>query len=620
MMVFLRESRMIRETRTSKDSSGSPAPCRARMRINDHFQVVDVSEDILELTGWTSRDLTGHLIQELIHPSDNAQMQSLLTASPDVTHEGGSATARLQHAADGWILVDFKLVPSSDKESEGKALLLTEARPTQEPEVHPLSTPSDALASVTSLFEHDDLCIIFDGDLQVVWASPAIHQNFDALQQSVEPWSESQFFDHYQFKARSERLTSPPSPLDPETEIWQGLVSVFVSGVTRHFQCRRKPWNPHGNGDPFVFLLLEPTDVTAEAPSLTTETSFSAIRLVTHEFRNILSVIGGHSSLLSAEPGHPNHHSIMQLTQYNDQAIALLEALSLLGHLDDPQIAAFSPVQHVRELEPVLQLATRKRLSISVQDHIDAFECLGLTAHFDLALLQSAQACQSLLTDSGQVQINVTAGDGYLNFVMTLTNIDAQSDSCKTIDSEGDRASEQAIWDQFEPLRRLAEEYASDLRFALKEHTLTLGFSLPGQQLPQQTTLGSNASVRVIKQALLIEDDLGVSDLVSLFLGSLGLDVTSCASEQDVAALTSYDFDIIVSDVMLTGSKTGPDLVREIRRDNPAIPCLFISGYKHGALSQADLEHPKTDFLAKPFSKQDFTGRVEALLTFNDRD
>ena len=128
------------------------------------------------------------------------------------------------------------------------------------------------------------------------------------------------------------------------------------------------------------------------------------------------------------------------------------------------------------------------------------------------------------------------------------------------------------------------------------------------------------ASERVIKQALLIEDDLGVSDLVSLFLGSLGLDVTSCASEQDVVALSNYDFDIIVSDVMLTGSKTGPHLVREIRRDNPAIACLFISGYKHGALSQADLEHPKTDFLAKPFSKQDFSDRVEALMALRDQD
>ena len=611
---------MIRETQTSKDTTGSAVPLSVQMRINDHFQVVDVSEDILYLTGWTSRDLTGHLIQELIHPSDKAQMQSLLAVGSEGTHQRSPASARLQHAADGWILVDFKLAGPADTDSEGRTLLLSEAQPSQEPEPHPLSTPSDALASVISLFEHDDLCIIFDSDLQVAWASPAIHQNFDALDDTVEPWSEAQFFDHYQFTTRSQRLTSPPVFLDPETELWQGPVSVTVSGKTQHFQCRRKIWKPHDSEAPYVVLLLDPTEVAGHAQFSTTESSFSAIRLVTHEFRNILSVIGGHSSLLSAEPGHPNHHSIEQLTQYNQQAIALLESLSLLGHLDDSQIAAFSPVQHIRELEPVLQLAMRKRLTLSIQDHIDTFECQGLTAHFDLALLQSAQACQSLLTDSGHVRIEVTVGDGYIDFVLTLTNIDAHLVSSASIDPRGDKATQESVRDQFEPLHRLAEEYESELRISLEKDRLTLGLSLPGQQLPKKTTLRSIASERVIKQALLIEDDLGVSDLVSLFLGSLGLDVTSCASEQDVVALSNYDFDIIVSDVMLTGSKTGPHLVREIRRDNPAIACLFISGYKHGALSQADLEHPKTDFLAKPFSKQDFSDRVEALMALRDQD
>ena len=50
-MVLLRETRMIRETQTSKDTTGSAAPPSVQMRINDHFQVVDVSEDILYLTG-----------------------------------------------------------------------------------------------------------------------------------------------------------------------------------------------------------------------------------------------------------------------------------------------------------------------------------------------------------------------------------------------------------------------------------------------------------------------------------------------------------------------------------------------------------------------------------------
>ena len=138
--------------------------------------------------------------------------------------------------------------------------------------------------------------------------------------------------------------------------------------------------------------------------------------------------------------------------------------------------------------------------------------------------------------------------------------------------------------------------------------------SLPGKVQPIYNHAPGVVVERAIKQALLIEDDPGVRDLVELFLGSLGMDVTSCSAEQEVLTLPNYDFDIIVSDVMLASGKTGPDLVRGIRSKRPEIACLFISGYKHGALSNEDRTHPKTDFLAKPFSKSEFGKRVQTLL------
>ncbi|MGB2239225.1 MAG: response regulator [Pseudomonadales bacterium] len=608
---------MIQEIQNDEASTSS-APTQSRMRINDHFQVIEVSDDILELTGWTSRDLTGHLIQELIHPSDKAQMQVLLADKPSGALDGASATARLQHAIHGWTLVRFEMSSGLDTDPEGKVLLLSQTRDMPKAASPPIPTEPADLTSLKSLLEHQGLCIIFDSDLNFVWANADMHQTFETLQESAEPFSEAQLFDRYDFRAGSKRLGSPPLLIDPTTGRWQGTVSVSLSGKTQHFQLQRKTWLSHGAEIDYVVLLLQPIEVAAEQGSSETETSFTAIRLIAHEFGNILSVIGGHASLLSAKPNHLNHHSIEQLDQYTQQAIVLLESLSLLGHLDDHQIDVFSPIQHIKELEPILQLATRKRLSFESHDHISGFECQGVAAHFDLALIQSAQACQVLLAESGRIHIKVATGDGLLEIELVLTEIDAQKVAGKPLDTANHRITEQSVREHFESLSTLADAYHSDLRFKLEGQTLTLALSLPGQQLPNKALAQPDVPVRVIKQALLIEDDLGVSDLVSLFLGSLGLDVTSCASEQDVAALTNYDFDIIVSDVMLTGSKTGPDLVRDIRRDNPGIACLFISGYKHGALSQSDLEHPKTDFLAKPFSKQDFTNRVEALMAASD--
>ena len=170
---------------------------------------------------------------------------------------------------------------------------------------------------------------------------------------------------------------------------------------------------------------------------------------------------------------------------------------------------------------------------------------------------------------------------------------------------------------RFPTLFGLTEGDANSLTHSATETGVILQLLLASNPAahPAPSPIDTQAALpRAVPQALLIEDDEGVRDLVDLFLGSLGMDVTSCASEQDVRALKSMDFDLIISDVMLATGKTGPTLVRAIREQQPNIPCLFMSGYKQGALSEDDLAVPNTDFLAKPFTKASFTERISRLM------
>jgi CheY-like chemotaxis protein len=215
---------------------------------------------------------------------------------------------------------------------------------------------------------------------------------------------------------------------------------------------------------------------------------------------------------------------------------------------------------------------------------------------------------------SGPIQIEFSSAYNFLTIIFKLDEVDAQPLQTPQNDAGVIDDLETQFLAQFDALTALGAEYRAIPSVEIEGSKRALIISLPGEMQPIHTHAADVVIERAIKHALLIEDDPGVRDLVELFLGSLGMDVTSCSAEQEVLKLPNYDFDIIVSDVMLASGKTGPDLVRGIRSKRPEIACLFISGYKHGALSNEDLTHPKTDFLAKPFSKSEFGKRVQALL------
>ena len=100
---------------------------------------------------------------------------------------------------------------------------------------------------------------------------------------------------------------------------------------------------------------------------------------------------------------------------------------------------------------------------------------------------------------------------------------------------------------------------------------------------------------------LLVEDDRDVSALTREMLSSLGFSVTHASSA--LAALgalaNSRAIDVVLSDIMMPGGVSGVQLAREIRRRQPHLPILLMTGYLEAA---SDLENGEFELLLKPFS------------------
>ncbi len=107
-------------------------------------------------------------------------------------------------------------------------------------------------------------------------------------------------------------------------------------------------------------------------------------------------------------------------------------------------------------------------------------------------------------------------------------------------------------------------------------------------------------------RVLVVEDDDSVRQLLERTLAGDGHAVVSVASAGE--ALRTFDrarppFDAVVADVIL-GDRSGPEVVRALRRRTPGLAAVHISGYGHDA-AQARGAEADDVFLPKPFTARE---------------
>jgi len=102
-------------------------------------------------------------------------------------------------------------------------------------------------------------------------------------------------------------------------------------------------------------------------------------------------------------------------------------------------------------------------------------------------------------------------------------------------------------------------------------------------------------------QVLLVEDDHEVAALTREMLTHLGFSVIYAASPAAAlgALANERSFDVVLSDILMPGGTNGLELAREIRRRQPALPVVLVTGY---AEAVSGMEKDEFQLLHKPYS------------------
>jgi CheY-like chemotaxis protein len=113
-----------------------------------------------------------------------------------------------------------------------------------------------------------------------------------------------------------------------------------------------------------------------------------------------------------------------------------------------------------------------------------------------------------------------------------------------------------------------------------------------------------------------VEDDPDVRDLAVSVLDRLGYQVVEAPDGKSAIEILQRPdrIHLILSDVVLPGGISGPDLVAKGKGWQPNVKALFMSGYATDALSEADQHDTRTGLLNKPFHRAELAERVRATL------
>ncbi|HYK08057.1 MAG TPA: response regulator [Candidatus Eisenbacteria bacterium] len=112
------------------------------------------------------------------------------------------------------------------------------------------------------------------------------------------------------------------------------------------------------------------------------------------------------------------------------------------------------------------------------------------------------------------------------------------------------------------------------------------------------------------KKILLVDDDEGILDAVSMVLEDTGYQVDICSDSKKIyTKIHKNPPDLILLDLLLSG-QDGREIYKKLKNDNKTknIPVVIISAHHQGKrsinLSQLD------SFLAKPFEREELIRKI----------
>jgi PAS domain S-box-containing protein len=361
---------------------------------------------------------------------------------------------------------------------------------------------------------------------------------------------------------------------------------------------------------------------------------------IAHDFNNLLTVIIGNLDLIDRR---------MDIDDRLRRQLSAMRHAAARGQSLTSQLLAFSRRQHLnpetldvntllRRFEPLVRRALGESVVLDIKTADAPAVCEVDPSQFETSVLNLAVNARDAMPEGGAITISVRKVDYADELVAQYSQAVAGPWIVASVEDTGTGMPKSVVSRAFEPFFTTKEPGKGSglglsqvygfvvqsggfvtLSSAVGRGT-RISIYLPPSMKPivehrldeaKRAPAGTNSET-----VLLVEDDSGVLALTSEMLSELGYRViTACDASGALEVLRrGQPVDLVFSDVVMPGGKTGVHLAVEAREMRPGIKILLTSGYTGEALARhtpTELDFP---LIAKPFRHAELGAKLRKIL------
>jgi HAMP domain-containing protein len=361
---------------------------------------------------------------------------------------------------------------------------------------------------------------------------------------------------------------------------------------------------------------------------------------IAHDFNNLLTVILGNIDFLSRRLGGNDHlqrhlSATRHAAERGQSLTQQLLAFSRRQHLQ-PQTLDVNAL--VRQFEPLIRRAVGESIGLQVALCHEPLVCEVDPSQLESALLNLAVNSRDAMPRGGTLTVTLKRVERDDDLVRQNRTASTGPWIVLSLEDSGIGMSKEVVDRAFEPffttkepgkgsglgLSRVYGFVRQSGGFVTLASTVGVGTRLSIYLPPSPKSLSEQVAVNQLLVAsaartgtiLLVEDDSGVLALVIEMLNDLGYRVITASDAHGALEIVrrGEPIDLILTDIVMPGGKTGVHLAAEARALRPDIKVLLTSGYPGEALARhepMDIEWP---MIAKPFRQPELATRLQVLL------
>ena len=375
---------------------------------------------------------------------------------------------------------------------------------------------------------------------------------------------------------------------------------------------------------------------------------------IAHDFNNVLSAIMMATDFLlnAHKPTDPSFKDIMQIKQNANRAAALVRQLLAFSRKQTLRPQVLDLAETLSDLGMLLKRLIGEKVSLDIVHGRDLWPVKVDISQFEQVIVNLAVNARDAMPDGGKLTVrtgNVSAeecakfaykGMPKANYVLVEVSDTGTGIPSDIIDKifepffttkDVGKGTGLGLSTVYGIVKQTGGFIYADSEPGRTSFRIFLPRHIPGAdealaQIPAAEapaiagalsaadTMARAAAADLTGQGtiLLVEDEEGLRALNARGLSSRGYTVLEAGN--GVEAIEAFDkhghVDLVVSDVVMP-EMDGPTLLKELRRRDPSVKIIFVSGYAEEAFSKNLPDQEQYAFLAKPFTLKQLVAEVK---------